>query len=96
MTTISLRIYKAITIYKSQGITVGPGKLWEHFVVWLPIGRQRKNPGTEIVAFSTTSNITTLSIRNMLHEIDIMSLFKTGKGKVFDERKNFDILLANY
>ena len=33
MTTIPLRIYKAITIYKSQGITVGPGKVWENVMV---------------------------------------------------------------
>ena len=33
---------KAITIYKSQGITIRPGKLWERVIVWVPTGRQRR------------------------------------------------------
>ena len=39
MTTIPLRICKSITTYKSQGTTVGPGKIWERVVVWLATGK---------------------------------------------------------
>lgn len=39
-----MRIYKAVTIYKSQGISIGPGEVWEKDVVWLPTGIQRKTP----------------------------------------------------
>ena len=33
MTTIPLIVCKTITTYKSQGITVGPGKTWKRVVV---------------------------------------------------------------
>ena len=45
MTTIPLRIFKAITTYKSQGITVDPGYLWKRVVVWLTTGKQSRTPG---------------------------------------------------
>ena len=36
ITTILLRLCKAISIYKSQGITVRPGQAWKNVMVWLP------------------------------------------------------------
>ena len=96
MTTIPLRNYKAITIYKSQGITAGPGKARDKVVVQLPTGRQRKITGSEIVVFFRASHITGLAIENSLHEIDRMILFKIGKVKAFDKRKSFEILQSNY
>ena len=54
------------------------------------------NTGSEIVAFSRASHITGLANGNPLHEIDKMILFKIGKGKSCDRRKNLEILLANY
>ena len=88
MATIPLRICKAVTIYKSQGIDVGPNKVWEKVLVWLPIGRRRKNPGSEIVAFFRVSYITASEIGNPLHETDRMIIFKIGKGKSCDKHKH--------
>ena len=63
--------------------------------MWLPTARQRKTPRSEFVVFSRASCITALSIESPPHETDIKSLFKIGKGKSWDKRKMFAILLGN-
>ena len=94
ITTIPLRVCKAITIYKSQGLTVGDGKIWEKVVIWLPTGNQRKTVGTEVVAFSRATKPTAFAIGNDLNDIDRMSLLKIGKGKATKVRNDFEHMLC--
>ena len=74
ITTVSLRVCKVITTYKSQGITVGPGKVWEKVVICLATGRQKKTPGAELVGFSRATDSNMIAIGTPLHSIDIISL----------------------
>ena len=90
MTTIPLRICKAITTYKSQGITVGHGYLWERVVVWLATGKQRRTPGAELVDFSRATDSEMMAIGNPLHELDRMGILKIGQGKASDMRRDFE------
>jgi ATP-dependent exoDNAse (exonuclease V), alpha subunit - helicase superfamily I member len=55
--TVPLRVCVAITIYKSQGITVGKGEQFEHVVVHLPLNSKRVVPGLELVAFSRAKSL---------------------------------------
>ena len=85
ITTTPLRVFKVITIYKNQGITIGEDNLCKRVVVHLLIRRQRKNPGTELVAFSRATEPGRLTIGNPLHTLDITSLSKLGTGKACEK-----------
>ena len=87
ITIIPLRVCKTITIYKSQGITVGTGQAWKKVVVWIPTGIQRKTAGIEIVAFLRATGHTIFSIGNDLNYLDWTSLLKIGYGKASKVRK---------
>ena len=63
ITTIPLRVCKAISIHKSQGITVGPGNAWEKLVVTLPReDAKHKLSGAELVAFSRVTDLNHIAI----------------------------------
>jgi hypothetical protein len=49
---IPLRVCKAISIHKSQGMTIGPEEVIEKVVVYLPEDQREQSPGLELVAFS--------------------------------------------
>lgn len=89
-TMVPLRVCNAITTYKSQGITVGPGKVWEKFVIRLARYHQRKTPGAELVGFSRASDYHMMAISNPLHSINIPSLSKLGQCSACDKRREFE------
>ena len=43
VTSITLRVCKAITIHKAQGMSIGPGKSFESVIVSLPEKGERTN-----------------------------------------------------
>ena len=45
ITTVPMRVCKAITIHKGQGITVGKGQDWENVVVYFVEGKGKSQPG---------------------------------------------------
>ena len=90
MPTIPLRICKAITAYKSQGITVGSDYLWKRVVVWLTTGKQRRNPGAELVIFPRATNSEMMAIGNSLHELDRIRILKIGQGKASNMCRDFE------
>ena len=51
MTTIPLRIFKAITTYKREGIVAGHVHFSERVVDWLTSGKQKRTPDAELVGF---------------------------------------------
>ena len=62
VTSIPLRVCKAITIHKSQGMSVGPGNSFESAVIYLPQKGERSNPGSELVVTSRVTDISFLVI----------------------------------
>ena len=62
VTSIPLRVCKALTIYKSQGLSVGPENPFESAVLYLPEKGERTNPGSELVTTSRVSDISFLAI----------------------------------
>ena len=91
ITTIPLRVCIAITIYKSQGMTIGEGEIFEYVVVYFPEeGRRNSAPGSELVAISRAKKPENLAIGNESLSLTIMRLMSIGKGKANDKRRAFE------
>ena len=88
--SIPLRVCKAITIDKVQGMSIGPQKPFESVIISLPEKGERINPGSKLVTFSRVTTISALAICdiNGLITIETMKNIETGssynKSKVFD------------
>jgi ATP-dependent exoDNAse (exonuclease V) alpha subunit len=52
ITTVPLHVRIAITIHKSQGMTIGDGQIFEKVIVYLPEAGSRSDPGLELDACS--------------------------------------------
>jgi PIF1 helicase. len=89
MTTIPLRVCIAITIYKGQGITVGPGEEFERIVVHIPINASRPVTGQELVQFSRAKDLKYIAVGNQPDELVTDKLLKIGKTKGNEKRKEF-------
>ena len=87
--TIPLRVCIAITIHKSQGMTVGEGEIFEKVVVYLPEEGMRKHPGLELVAFSRVKRPEDLAVGNDSTTLTRTQILKNGKGKIYDLRREF-------
>ena len=92
--TIPLRVCKSITIYKSQGITIGEDKVWKRVTVCLPTGRQRKTPGAELVGFTRVTEPGRLVIGNPPCNVDRISLLKVGTSSACQKRIEFKTYIA--
>jgi hypothetical protein len=84
-----MRVCKAISIHKSQGITVGPGKLWEKVVIALPGPNDRTTPGMEYVALGRATVKEAFAIY-CDEEVTMDRLLKIGKGAASDKRRAFE------
>ena len=60
----SFKMAIALTIHKSQGMTIGTVQQFEKVVVWLPVTGQKTQPGLELVAISRAVNVGTFAIGN--------------------------------
>lgn len=89
MTTIPLRVCKAITYYKCQGMTIGWNCLWRLLVVALPRPGERSAPGGELVAFSRATSKEAFAILED-EEITFESFLSIGKGKSYDRKRAFE------
>ena len=91
ITTIPLRICKALTIHKSQGMTIGPNENFEKAVVYLPEKSQNQNntAGLELVALSRVTSPKNLAIGNLSTSLCISELKKLGKTKLMKKSKHF-------
>ncbi len=92
MATIPLRVCKAITIYKSQGLTVGEGHVWELLVLQLPSIKGRPvTPGLEQTAFSRATTLDSLAIlTDASSPLTDERLKKIGKSQLYDKRREFE------
>ena len=87
VTTVPLRIHKATSIHKGQGISCGKGKPNELVVVGL--GGERGLPGLDLVGLSRATEISAMAIYNDL-PITREQLFKIGKGKGYEKKREFE------
>ena len=97
ITTIPLRICKALTIHKSQGMTIGPNENFEKAVVYLPEKSQNQNntAGLELVALSRVTSPKNLALGNLSNSLCISDLKKIGKNKTNEKIKTFQTYLDN-
>ena len=94
-TTVPLRICKAISIYKSQGITVGKDNQWEYVVVGMPDPDSRhKSSGQELVAFSRAQTETCLAIAEDI-ELTMDMFTKIGKSNACEKKRKFEKTLKD-
>jgi hypothetical protein len=90
ITTVPLRVCIAITIHKSQGMTIGDGQIFEKVIVYLPEAGCRSNPGLELVAFSRASGPDYVTVGNDSSILTEMSIKKIGKSVAYDLRREFE------
>ena len=89
--TIPLRVCKALTIYKSQGMTVGPGHFWEKIVIKLPAEGERRTPGEANVAFSRATDLSAFAILDdPPGSFSTKILFDLGKGDSDDRKRLYE------
>ena len=91
VTTIPLRVCVALTIHKSQGMTIGPGENFEHAVVYLPdkSKNQKSTAGLELVGISRVTSPEFLAIGNDSKSLCIANLKKIGISKTNDNIRTF-------
>ena len=90
ISTIPLIVCKAITIHKSQGMTIGPHQQFEKVIVHLPTSTTRKSPGIELVACSRAMNPDCIAFGNKSSDLTTMELKKIGTTNSYDLRRSFE------
>jgi hypothetical protein len=89
MTTIPLHVCKAITIYKSQGMTVRDEQVWTKIVVMLPASTS--TPGLEQVGLSRTTSLDCLALLSSDESpLTVECIMKVGKSPAYEERRQFE------
>lgn len=88
MTAIPLQVCKALSIHKSQGMTVGEGKQFQKVIVYLPVNGN-KRPGLELVATSIAVELNDFAIGNTLSQLTIQDLLNIGRTSAYNTRKLF-------
>jgi hypothetical protein len=86
VTMMPLRIHKATSVHKGQGISCGKGMRDE--LVAVGLGGATASPGIDLVSLLRTTEISALAIYD---DIDITreQLFKIGQGKGYDKKREF-------
>ena len=95
MTTLPLRVCKAISIHKCQGISVGNGHDWEKVVITLPTCDQIITPGMELVAVSRVIDKTNFAINSSSTTFSKHDLKRIGRGPSTNERLKYIAELEN-
>ena len=93
-TQIPLRVCKAITIYKSQGTSVGEGETWELVVVCLPAANAKSAPGLEQVALSRAKALNFMAIMDD-EGLTYEQFLNIGKGAAYEKRRAFELRLRD-
>jgi hypothetical protein len=87
--SIPLRVAKAVSSYKSQGMTVGKGKLFEKAVIGLPVAGGKSTPGEEQMMISRAEEIADFAISDD-EPITQEQLYKIGHGPANQMRLAFE------
>ena len=94
MTTLPLRVCKAITTYKSQGLSVGQGQEWEYVVVGIPGPGEKSAPGQELVGFSRATEFERLAIYDD-EPVTKESFIKIGRSEGCKKKRAFEAELCS-
>ena len=99
---IPLRICRAITIHKCQGMTVGEEEIttngktrnkhpFKRAVVHLPPtgGKAGSTPGLALVAFSRVTKLEYLAIGNRKEDLNYRMLLNIGKSPAYEKRREY-------
>ena len=90
ITTIPLRICKAISIHKGQGITVDENQHWKSVIVYFVEEGGKSQPGLELVALSRAKSPNDLFIGTPSSKLSRDKLMKVGRGAAYDKRTSFE------
>ncbi len=84
ITAIPLMICKSLSIYKSQGMTVGQGKQFTKVVVHLPVGvGGNKCPGLELVAVSRAVKLNDFAVGISIAELTRQAPLRIGNTDAY-------------
>ena len=84
-----LRVCKAITGHKSQGMTIAKGEPFEMAVVHLPKKGDRVAAGWEMVTSSRAKTLQDFCYGNNVRNLSKSSLRRIGKSESHDQRRAF-------
>lgn len=87
--TIPLRVAKAVSTYKSQGMNVGKGEDYEKVVIGVPSEGGKQTPGLEQIAFSRAKEYADFAIIDD-EPVSREQLLKIGKGAATEARIAFE------
>ena len=76
-------------------MSVGPGNPFENAVIYLPEKGEKTHPGSELVAFSRVTNLSSMAICDKNRQVTIESFMKIGRGNSYIKRKKFDQMLQH-
>jgi len=82
-----LQICRALTIHKSQGMTIGDGEQFKKVIVHLP--DNARCPGLPLVACSRSKKANDLAIGNKLEEMSKREIQQIGSTKAYQARRAF-------
>jgi hypothetical protein len=94
MTTIPLRVYKASSIHKAQGLSVGPNENIKKCIVGVSAGGRSSTPGLDLVGFSRATEQGALALWGDV-EFSKKDLLTIGRGKGYDSKRDFEAKLRN-
>ena len=91
VSSLPLRCCAALSIHKSQGMTVGPGQLFEKVIIYYPAepGTRSNTPGLELIALSRAMNIECLAIGNPVQELSYKYIECIGNTPAYAKQKLF-------
>ena len=89
ISTILLRVCIAVTIHKSQGMSIGENEDFEYVIIHLPAETAQRTPGQEYVALSRPKTPLNFAIANKQSEVSNQYLKKIGTDRSSQLRKTF-------
>ena len=90
-TSIPPRVWKALTIHKSQGMSVGAGNPYESTVIYLLEIGERTNPGSELVTASRVTDILFLAICDTNRQVIMVLLKKLEVVTVITKKNRWNV-----
>lgn len=93
ISAIPLRVCVALSIHKSQGMTVGENEQFRRVRMFFPGPTDRKTPGLEIVAASRAKTPNDFVLANDSSEIYKTEIRKIGATPAYAEKRRFQDML---
>lgn len=92
--TLPLRVCYALTTHKVQGMSIGPGEIFEKGVVHFADGRMQNVPGLMLTAFTRVKNPDDLAVGTLPNDLPAGNIMRIGATKSYERKKAFREELA--